>query len=258
MIFYDRSIMPIPRVPINSYFPLTNITHINLITLRFKKETPKYVVLAFELMSGGDLYKYLCARGTTAAEISLTEIEAQKLFLQVLSGVNYAHTHNIIHRDLKLDNLLLKDATLREVKIADFGLSEYYRPGGTLNSHRGTLSFQAPEIFSGSNYAGPPLDVWALGVILFALLSGRLPFEGPELNSLKRPRDQIIRQKIVNCQYKLDEHISSDGKVCNLPPLTYPYVCTLSYIHIYPLLHTHLPSLIYNQRHGNRTSYDVC
>ena len=143
----------------------------------------------------------------------------------------------VIHRDLKLDNLLLKDATLREVKIADFGLSEYYRPGGTLNSHRGTLSFQAPEIFSGSNYAGPPLDVWALGVILFALLSGRLPFEGPELNSLKRPRDQIIRQKIVNCQYKLDEHISSDGKVCNLPPLTYPYVCTLSYIHIYPLLY---------------------
>ena len=86
-------------------------------------------------MSGGDLYKYLCARGTTAAEIALTEVEAQKIFLQVLSGVNYAHTHNIIHRDLKLDNLLLKDASLQEVKIADFGLSEYYRPGGIKNSH---------------------------------------------------------------------------------------------------------------------------
>ena len=96
------------------------------------------MVLAFELMSGGDLYKYLCARGTTAAEISLTEVEAQKIFLQVLSGVNYAHTHNIIHRDLKLDNLLLKDATLREVKIADFGLSEYYRPGGNTNTNTKT------------------------------------------------------------------------------------------------------------------------
>ena len=101
---------------------------------------------------------------------------------------------------------------MKIVKIADFGLSEYYRPGGTLNSQRGTLSFQAPEIFSESNYAGPPLDVWALGVILFALLSGRLPFEGPELNSQKRPRDQIIKQKIMSGQFKVDDHLSSDAK----------------------------------------------
>ena len=110
---------------------------------------------------------------------------------------------------------------------------------GTLNSHRGTLSFQAPEIFSGSNYAGPPLDVWALGVILFALLSGRLPFEGPELNSAKRPRDQIIRQKIMNCQYKLDENLSSDGKVTHLGSI---YIwtnltLTLSIPYSYPIVH---------------------
>ena len=131
---------------------------------------------------------------------------------------------------------LLKDASLREVKIADFGLSEYSRPGecsnnltphlftlftpplhtphtgATLTGPRGTLSFQAPEIFSGSNYSGPPLDVWALGVILFAALTGRLPFEGGELNAPKRPREALIKQKIMACQYKIDSHLSSDAK----------------------------------------------
>lgn len=108
---------------------LSTLKHPNIIQLVMHLETPKYVVLAFELMSGGDLYQFLSARGTTAQEIALPEAETRKLFIQILSGVNYAHTHNIIHRDLKLDNLLLKDASLREIKIADFGLSEYSRPG---------------------------------------------------------------------------------------------------------------------------------
>ena len=107
----------------------------------------------------------------------------------------------------------LKDSSLSCVKIADFGLSAFYRPGSLVKSSCGTLSFLAPEVFRGTANAGPPLDVWSLGVILFALLSGRLPFEGPDLVGTKRPRDAVIKARIMKCQYKLDEQLSPEAKV---------------------------------------------
>lgn len=107
----------------------------------------------------------------------------------------------------------LKDATLTLVKIADFGLSDFYRPGSTMKSNCGTLSFLAPEVFKGTSNAGPPLDVWAMGVILFALLCGRLPFEGADLVGTKRPRDAVIKARIMKCQFKVDDNLSPEAKV---------------------------------------------
>lgn len=107
----------------------------------------------------------------------------------------------------------LKDTTLNVVKIADFGLSDFYRPGAVMKSSCGTLSFLAPEVFKGTANAGPPLDVWAMGVILFALLCGRLPFEGPDLIGTKRPRDAVIKSRIMKCQYKLDDNLGMEAKV---------------------------------------------
>lgn len=100
------------------------------------------------------------------------------------------------------------------MKIADFGLSDFYRPGAMVKSNCGTLSFLAPEVFKGTANAGPPLDVWAMGVILFALLCGRLPFEGPDLIGTKRPRDAVIKTRIMKCQYKLDDNLGAEAKVC--------------------------------------------
>lgn len=99
------------------------------------------------------------------------------------------------------------------MKIADFGLSDFYRPGAVMKSSCGTLSFLAPEVFKGTANAGPPLDVWAMGVILFALLCGRLPFEGPDLIGTKRPRDGVIKSRIMKCQFVVDENLGAEAKV---------------------------------------------
>lgn len=107
------------------------------------------------------------------------------------------------------------------MKIADFGLSDFYRPGAMVKSNCGTLSFLAPEVFKGTANAGPPLDVWAMGVILFALLCGRLPFEGPDLIGTKRPRDAVIKTRIMKCQYKLDDNLGAEAKVCLCPGSTW-------------------------------------
>lgn len=131
---------------------------------------------------------------------------------QIISAVGFAHNKHICHRDLKLENILLKTKTLEIVKVADFGLSAFYRPGALMKSSCGTLSFLAPEVFAGTSNAGPPLDVWAMGVILFALLCGRLPFEGPDLRGTKRPRDAVIQSRISKGQYKIEESLSPEAK----------------------------------------------
>jgi serine/threonine protein kinase len=192
---------------------LATLKHKNIIGLHMHLETPQHIVLAFELMKGGDLHRYMSARGVTASDASLSEEEARHVFHQVLGGVSFAHNHHVIHRDLKLENLLLKENNLNFVKIADFGLSEFSRPGGTLSSRAGTLSFQAPEIFNGGTFRGPPLDIWSLGVILFSLLCGRLPFDqGTEVANQKKSREFIIKTKIGKGQYKIDDHLTSDAK----------------------------------------------
>jgi serine/threonine protein kinase len=82
-----------------------------------------------------------------------------------------------------------------------------------MKSNCGTLSFLAPEVFRGTSNAGPPLDVWSLGVILFAILCGRLPFEGDELKPQKKARETVIRNRILKCQYKIDDCIAPEAKV---------------------------------------------
>eukprot|EP01031_Cornospumella_fuschlensis_P027784 gene27784-33558_t len=193
---------------------LMTLKHSNIIRLMSHMETPNHVVLVFELMEGGDLLHYLIQRKRTLSlpRPSLTEEEARGVMYQVLSAISYAHNQHICHRDLKLENILLKDNSLSCVKIADFGLSDFYRPGSRVKTNVGTLSFLAPEIFGGVATAGPPLDVWALGVILFAVLCGRLPFEGIELGTGKRPRDAVIRGRILKAQYKMEEGIGSEAK----------------------------------------------
>ncbi len=112
----------------------------------------------------------------------MPEQTARKFFQQIISGIDYSHRLKIVHRDLKPENVLLDDD--HNVKIADFGLSREISDGDFLSTSCGSPNYAAPEVIRGAVYAGPEIDVWSAGVILYVMLCGRLPFEDEDVQIL--------------------------------------------------------------------------
>ncbi|KAK7499798.1 hypothetical protein BaRGS_00008889, partial [Batillaria attramentaria] len=113
----------------------------------------------------------------------MNEREARRKFRQIVSAVAYCHSRHVVHRDLKAENLLL-DANLN-IKIADFGFSNFFTPNTPLKTWCGSPPYAAPELFEGKEYSAPKVDVWSLGVVLYVLVCGALPFDGNTLQSLR-------------------------------------------------------------------------
>ncbi|KAI9021091.1 kinase-like domain-containing protein, partial [Hyaloraphidium curvatum] len=146
-------------------------------------EDAEHVYLVMELCSGGELYRYLQQRGSP-----LSEPEARMVMLQLISGLQYLHAHGIIHRDLKLSNLLLTDKG--DLKIADFGLAVKIETiDGEQKTMCGTPNYISPEIVSRQPY-GLAADVWSLGCLLVTLLTGKPPFES---EAVKNTLDKVAR-----------------------------------------------------------------
>ncbi|KAK0563151.1 serine/threonine-protein kinase gin4 [Tilletia horrida] len=153
------------------------IEHPNLIGLWDVYETSTELYLIMEYVAGGELFDHLVARG------KLTPSEARSYFRQIIYGLDYCHRFNICHRDLKPENLLL-DSTKRVVKLADFGMAALQPSEKMLETSCGSPHYASPEIVSGKSYVGSASDIWSCGIILFALLCGRLPFDDPNLAEL--------------------------------------------------------------------------
>ncbi|PBP20124.1 serine threonine protein kinase [Diplocarpon rosae] len=151
------------------------LRHPHIIKLYTVIKTPLEIIMVLEY-AGGELFDYIVQNG------KMKEDEARRFFQQIICAVEYCHRHKIVHRDLKPENLLL-DENLN-VKIADFGLSNIMTDGNFLKTSCGSPNYAAPEVINGKLYAGPEVDVWSCGVILYVLLVGRLPFDDEHIPSL--------------------------------------------------------------------------
>ncbi|XP_016122514.1 5'-AMP-activated protein kinase catalytic subunit alpha-2 isoform X1 [Sinocyclocheilus grahami] len=150
--------------------------HPHIIKLYQVISTPTDFFMVMEYVSGGELFDYICKHGR------VEDTEARRLFQQIISAVDYCHRHMVVHRDLKPENVLL-DGNMN-AKIADFGLSNMMSDGEFLRTSCGSPNYAAPEVISGRLYAGPEVDIWSCGVILYALLCGTLPFDDEHVPTL--------------------------------------------------------------------------
>ncbi|KAG2221230.1 hypothetical protein INT45_013941 [Circinella minor] len=151
------------------------LRHPHIIKLYEVISTPTDIIMVIEY-AGGELFNYIVEKG------KMSEDDARRFFQQIICAVEYCHRHKIVHRDLKPENLLL-DAN-NNVKIADFGLSNIMTDGDFLRTSCGSPNYAAPEVISGRLYAGPEVDVWSCGVILYVMLCGRLPFDDEYIPTL--------------------------------------------------------------------------
>ncbi|KAL7628507.1 hypothetical protein AAE478_000022 [Parahypoxylon ruwenzoriense] len=158
--------------------------------------TESLVWLVLEYCPGDELYNYLLKHGPLPVE------KVQRIFTQLVGAVSYVHQQSCVHRDLKLENILLDKH--ENVKLVDFGFTrEYEGKSNYLQTFCGTICYSAPEMLKGEKYAGEKVDVWSLGVILYALLCGELPFDDDD--------DNITRTKILTEEPKYPERLPSDA-----------------------------------------------
>ncbi|RKP14060.1 kinase-like domain-containing protein, partial [Piptocephalis cylindrospora] len=177
--------------------------------------TESKIYLAMELASRGELLDWLTREGRAP------EALARHWFRQTLSAVSYLHHRNLVHRDLKLENILLDDQL--NVKLVDFGFAREWDSLRMLHTYCGSVAYAAPEMIAGKSYKGPEVDVWSMGVILYTLLCGSLPFdddEAVELQSLilrgkyEVPEDlgDVVTGLIDRClRVKPKERLDVDG-----------------------------------------------
>lgn len=167
------------------------LRHPHIIKLYTVITTPTEIIMVLEY-AGKELFDYIVQKGR------LEETQARKFFQQIVCAVEYCHRHKIVHRDLKPENLLLDEQL--NVKIADFGLSNIMTDGNFLKTSCGSPNYAAPEVISGKLYAGPEVDVWSCGVILYVLLCGRLPFDDEYIPALFK--------KIAQGSYSIPNYLS--------------------------------------------------
>ncbi|KAG8962148.1 serine/threonine-protein kinase KIN2 [Tulasnella sp. 419] len=132
--------------------------------------------MVFEFVSGGQMLDYIISHGR------LRERVARKFARQIGSALEYCHRNNVVHRDLKIENILISASG--NIKIIDFGLSNLYNPANHLSTFCGSLYFAAPELLNAKVYTGPEVDVWSFGVVLYVLVCGKVPFDDQSMPAL--------------------------------------------------------------------------
>ena len=167
----------------------------NIVKVFETYETKKHICIVMEYICAGDLLSYIKKRS------KLTETVAKFIFKQIILALQYIHSHNIVHRDIKLDNILID--LDNNIKICDFGVSKILKKGELMFDQCGTPTYIAPEILKNRGYEGFGVDIWSAGVVLYSMLSGTVPFKGGDLKELNK--------LIIEGDYKTINHISKEA-----------------------------------------------
>jgi protein-serine/threonine kinase len=186
--------------------PLPSISDANPWQVRIVIETDKYIGIVLEYASGGKLFDHILAHRC------LKEKDACRLFAQLISGVAYIHAKKIVHRDLKLENLLLDRN--RNVIISDFGFANRFehRTDDLMQTSCGSPCYAAPElVISEGMYVGSAVDIWSCGVILYAMLAGYLPFDDDPANP-DGDNINLLYKYIINTPLTFPDYISDDAR----------------------------------------------
>ncbi|KAI8916037.1 kinase-like domain-containing protein [Gorgonomyces haynaldii] len=152
------------------------LRHPNIVQLNHVIITKHHYYLFFDLVQGTQLLDFIISHG------KLSEKLARKFMRQIVSAVEYCHSNSIVHRDLKIENILIDKKG--QVKLIDFGLANFYQSEQLLSTFCGSLYFAAPELLSAKKYVGPEVDIWSLGVIFYVLVCGKVPFDDASLPAL--------------------------------------------------------------------------
>ena len=178
---------------------LKKVKHPNIVQLYGIIETDRQILLIMEYIKGQELYQYILLKK------KLPEEEACLYFQQIISGLEYLNKLKIAHRDIKSENILIEQNS-KTIKIIDFGLSNTYgdKVNEMLKTPCGSPFYAAPEMLKGELYKGGKVDIWSVGVVLYAMICGYLPFEGEEDNELFK--------KIIDGKYSIPTHVSNQAR----------------------------------------------
>ena len=175
---------------------LSSLNHPHIIHVIEIIQTESFYYIVMEYCPEGELFSYIVHKKR------LSEEEASFLFYQIVNAVEYIHSKNISHRDLKPENILL--LSNRSIKIIDFGLSNYIDNKADLSTPCGSPCYAAPEMLNNKLYDGKKVDIWSIGIILYAMVCGYLPFDDKNT--------QRLYQKVLKCQVTYTKNISSNAK----------------------------------------------
>ncbi|KAI8342747.1 kinase-like domain-containing protein, partial [Chlamydoabsidia padenii] len=168
------------------------LRHPNIVGLKDLVVAGSYFYILMDYVNGGQLLHHIVKHQR------LSEKRARSFARQIASAVDYMHRNSIVHRDLKIENIMI-DKSGRKLKIIDFGLSNLFCPERQLTTYCGSLYFAAPELLCATPYNGPEVDIWSIGVVIYVMVTGFVPFDDKSMPGL--------HEKIKQCQVTYPRHL---------------------------------------------------
>lgn len=178
------------------------LRHPNVVQLYEVLCTESKIYMVTEYCNGGEAFEYITKNG----RLDDRQFECKNIFRQIVEAVGHCHEKGLVHRDLKLENIVLTDNNT--VKLIDFGFTTNYQNQHLLETYCGSSAYASPEIIIGKKYSGPETDIWSLGVILYTLVCGELPFDDDN--------DAVIHRKITDVEYTLPDYLSEGDLILTL------------------------------------------